>query len=389
MQIIGRVLRVRGLKNACFFDLWFYDATQHSFKELKCVIQNDNGEKTIRGIFPGAVLKLNKYHIRKDKKQSDLLSVNEFVCYNDPSIEQNSPYPTRFHLERVEDKELLYKDRGYAFTVRPSLVETLSKKYRILNRFRTIMESEGFVHVNIPILQTYPGTAESAPFTTLCNDNGKTYYLRTCFEFALKGLIIGGFPAVYHVGSCFRNQALDKTHSPEFLFCEAYVVNKSLSYFISLTERIYSEMNELIHKTSVRNGFDLRLPWPIYERKELERLQLKHQVSNLDELLDLKVLGPFFHVKGYPTILAKTQSARIQSYCDYTTELCNFYEEENSATSLRQKSRTSANPVDSVFLNYLSYGMPETVGWGIGLDRLIASILAVDSLRGVHEYPLY
>jgi lysyl-tRNA synthetase class 2 len=61
-----------------------------------------------------------------------------------------------------------------------------------------------------------------SPFTTFHNALGQTFYLRIADELYLKRLIVGGFERVYEISKDFRNEGIDRNHSPEFTMLEFY-----------------------------------------------------------------------------------------------------------------------------------------------------------------------
>ena len=79
-----------------------------------------------------------------------------------------------------------------------------------------------YVEVETPILQPLYGGATARPFTTHHNTLDMPLYLRIADELYLKRLIVGGFDRVYEIGHDFRNEGIDRTHSPEFTMLEFY-----------------------------------------------------------------------------------------------------------------------------------------------------------------------
>ncbi len=84
------------------------------------------------------------------------------------------------------------------------------------------MESDGYMEVETPILQTIQGGATAKPFITHFNALDQDYYLRIATELHLKRCIVGGFERVFEIGRIFRNEGMDLTHNPEFTTMEAY-----------------------------------------------------------------------------------------------------------------------------------------------------------------------
>ena len=54
---------------------------------------------------------------------------------------------------------------------------------------------------------------------------------------------------------------------------------------------------------------------------------------------------------------------------------------------LRKKGDVEAQPMDHDFIEALEYGMPPAVGLGVGIERLVALIAGVHSVREVMLFP--
>ena len=87
---------------------------------------------------------------------------------------------------------------------------------------RHFLDRRGYLEVETPTLQPLYGGAAARPFTTYHNSLGQTFYLRIADELYLKRLIVGGFERVYEIAKDFRNEGIDRNHSPEFTMLEFY-----------------------------------------------------------------------------------------------------------------------------------------------------------------------
>ena len=118
---------------------------------------------------------------------------------------------------------------------------------RMITTLRSLLDKEGFLEVETPILQHHAGGATATPFTTHHNALDVPLHLRIAPELYLKELLIGGFPKVYEMGRNFRNEGIDATHNPEFTmleFYEAYSDTRKLMVFM-----------ERMIKATVKNAF--------------------------------------------------------------------------------------------------------------------------------------
>lgn len=156
--------------------------------------------------------------------------------------------------------------------------------------------------------------------------------------------------------------------------------------FKKIVEKLYCELYYCQNYTYSKHDFDLRNSWPVYNKEDVDKLLIEHNVKTIDELVDSKVLGPFFHMEGCEENPLAIAPYIFDSYVDYDMELTSSYQEQNDAEELGKKSKL-AQILDAEFLKDLSYGMHHTIGLGIGLDRLVKSILDKKSLRDVQVFP--
>lgn len=105
----------------------------------------------------------------------------------------------------------------------PDSVKRFELRSRIISHIRRYMEEENFLEVDTPTLEMVYGGAEARPFVTKVHAlGGQSVYLNISLELPLKRYIIGGFPKVFALGKCFRNEGIDATHNPEFTLMEWY-----------------------------------------------------------------------------------------------------------------------------------------------------------------------
>ena len=93
---------------------------------------------------------------------------------------------------------------------------------KVVRAIRRWLDERGFLEVETPVLQPLYGGAAARPFTTHHNALDQTFYLRIADELYLKRLLVGGFERVYEIAKDFRNEGIDRNHSPEFTMLEFY-----------------------------------------------------------------------------------------------------------------------------------------------------------------------
>lgn len=120
--------------------------------------------------------------------------------------------------------------------VNPEVRDTFVKRTEIIKSIRNILDNEGYLEVETPVLNTISGGATARPFVTHHNALDIDLYLRIATELNLKRLIVGGLERVYEIGRIFRNEGMDIKHNPEFTSIELYEAYGDYQTMMDITE---------------------------------------------------------------------------------------------------------------------------------------------------------
>jgi len=339
----------------------------------------------------------------------------------------------------LEDVEQRYRQRYLDLIVNPEVREVMAKRSTIIRAVRELLDNEGFMEVETPVLQAVAGGAAAKPFITHHNALDHDFKLRISLELYLKRLIIGGIEKVYELGRVFRNEGLSTRHNPEFTMLELYQAYTNLEGMMDLVERMFSFVcNELYGGLTVKyqgNTIDLTPPWkrlPLLEgikeyagvepeefqtlesaKKAGERLGLPMEKESTiggivdkihERFLQPNLIQPTF-ITDYPvdiSPLAKkdpdnpTLTRRFEPYIA-AIECGNAFSEINDPLDQRERFEAQArmraagdeetHPMDEDFLRALEYGMPPTGGLGVGIDRMVMLFTDSSSIRDVILFP--
>jgi lysyl-tRNA synthetase class 2 len=334
----------------------------------------------------------------------------------------------------VTDRDFLYRHRSIDLMVNPASLERFRARTRIVTGLRGYLDSNGFLEVETPVLQPVYGGAAADPFVTLYGSGGETVYLRIAKELYLKRLLAGGIERVYELGKDFRNEGVDRTHSPEFTQLELYEAYVDYTAMMRRFEEMTSAaasaagVGPIVQFRGVsvdltppfaRLGFEDSLRKASgedlfsWEPAELQRLALSlgldvpatDRPSLLDKLFDHFVAdhiqAPTF-VTDYPaelSPLAKRKpgepgaTERFEVFA-MGLEMANAFSEQNDP--ILQRDILEAQAADSVhregivdedFLFALETGMPPAGGMGIGVDRLVMLLTGAGSIRDTIFFP--
>ncbi len=340
--------------------------------------------------------------------------------------------------DAVTDPELRYRQRYVDLVVNPEVRETFRQRTKMYNTIREFLNEKEYLEVETPILQPLYGGAAARPFTTHHNTLDMKLYLRIANELYLKRLIVGGFDGVYEFSKDFRNEGMSRFHNPEFTQIELYVAYKDYNWMMELVEEMVEKIAIALHgKTEIQVGENLinfKRPWKRYTMFEaiehftgidistMDEAALRETAQSMNVHIDKtlgkgKIIDEIFGEKcegqliqptfitDYPvemSPLAKKHRSkeglveRFEAICN-AKEICNAFTELNDPIDQRQRFEDQlvlgkrgdeeAMVLDEDFLRALEYGMPPTVGLGIGMDRLAMIMTNSNSIQDVLFFP--
>jgi lysyl-tRNA synthetase class 2 len=353
--------------------------------------------------------------------------------------------PNKWH--GLKDMDLRYRQRYVDLIMNEDVRDTFRKRAKIISTMRKVLEEDyDLMEVETPVLGNIAGGAAARPFWTHHNTLDIDMTLRISLELHLKRLIVGGLDGVYEIGKVFRNEGMDKNHSPEFTSMEAYKAYVNLETMMDLMEQVTYKCAMAVNGTPiVKYGdkeFDVTPPWrkidmtqavidatgiPFdkidsdeeaieaakkygmtfeneadWSRGKIIAEMFEDYCEDIPGFLD----GPCF-VCGHPlevSPLAKKDpkdpriTRRFESYIN-GWEMSNAFSELNDpidqyerfAEQQRQLDLgidDEAHPMDTDFVNALEVGMPPTGGIGIGVDRLVMLLTDSATIRDVQLFPV-
>lgn len=430
VKIAGRVVAKRGQGKIMFIVV--RDATAEI--QLFCRI-NDMDEaawNTLKALDLGDILGVTGVVVRTQRGQLSVAPKSATLL-----SKAVRPLPEKFH--GLSDKETRYRRRYVDLIANDDVRETFRKRSQILSTFRRFMESDGYMEVETPILQTIQGGATAKPFITHFNALDQECYLRIATELHLKRCIVGGFERVFEIGRIFRNEGMDLTHNPEFTTMEAYRAFSDLEGMKALAQGVIKAANKAIGNPEVieyqGQTIDLSGEWASRPMTDIVSDVLGKQVTidtPVEELaaaarekgLEInpewtagKIIAEIYDELGEDTIVNPT------FVCDYPIEVsplakrfeddprlthrfelviagheyANAFSELNDpvdqaerfAAQMAEKTGgdDEAMEYDEDYVRALEYGMPPAGGIGIGIDRVVMLLTNQASIRDVLLFP--
>ena len=257
VKVAGRVMAIRGHGKTCFMDL--HDKTGR----IQLYLRKD-------------VLGEDAYSVTRLMDIGDIIGVTGTVFLThtgEPSIRVTDlqflskalkPLPEKFH--GLKDMDLRYRQRYVDLIMNPEVKDVFVKRTQIIKSIRRILDEDGFLEVETPVLNTISGGATARPFITYHNALNIQLYLRIATELNLKRLIVGGMERVYELGRVFRNEGMDIKHNPEFTTLELYQAYGDMDTMMDITEKLVSQTAQNVLGTMKityeGQEIDLTPPWP-------------------------------------------------------------------------------------------------------------------------------
>lgn len=314
----------------------------------------------------------------------------------------------------LKDKEQRFRRRYLDLVIHPERIKLFERKAKFWQVQRDFLKKEGFMEVEVPIMEMVPGGADARPFTTHHNALDQDFYLRISTELYQKRLIGAGYEKIYTFGPHFRNEGIDDEHLQEFYDIEWYWAYANYKDNMKLVKELFLEIaNKVYGKTkfSTRgHTFDLADEWEeidyagsikerygidifkdsdekileVIEKNNIEMGGEENRNRMIDTLwksIRTGVSGPAFLVNHpkFMSPLAKSQETdeRLTERFQVIiagSELGNGYSEINDPVDqldrfleqqgLREEGDDEAQMLDIDFVEMLEYGMPPVSGYG-------------------------
>ena len=438
VRVAGRIMAFRRMGKVAFVDM------QDKQGRIQIFVARDN-------------IGQDEYNVFKTYDVGDIIGVNGVVFKTktgETSIramevkllcKSLQVLPNKWH--GLKDTDLRYRQRYVDLIMNSDVKDVFLKRAKIISTMRKVLEEDyDLIEVETPVLGNIAGGAAARPFWTHHNTLDIDMTLRISLELHLKRLIVGGLDGVYEIGKVFRNEGMDKNHSPEFTSMEAYKAYVNLETMMDLMEQVTYKCAMAVNGTPiVKYGdkeFDVTPPWNKIDMTEavikvtgipFDKIDSDEEAIEAAKKYGMtfeneadwtrgKIIAEMFEdycedipgfldgpcfVCGHPlevSPLAKKDpkdpriTRRFESYIN-GWEMSNAFSELNDpidqyerfAEQQRQLDLgidDEAHPMDTDFVNALEVGMPPTGGIGIGVDRLVMLLTDSATIRDVQLFPV-
>ena len=330
------------------------------------------------------------------------------------------------------NKEERMRRRYVDMNVNQDVRDRFVRRSKFWQATRDHLNQNGFIEVNVPVLEHTTGGADANPFVTHMDALDQDFYLRISHELPLKRLLGAGFEKVYDIGPRFRNENYSDEHLPEHVAMEWYWAYANWQDGVKFMEAMYKNILEKTFGTLQfklgRFDVDMSKDWEVWDYatiikerygidvfnssldevkqaladNKLEVEQTENRARGIDKLwknIRKDVAGPVWLVNT-PTFispLAKTNPDNPETVQRFQpviagSELGNGFSELNDPIdqlsrfteqqAMREAGDDEAMMLDIDYVEMLEYGMPPACGWGFS-ERVFWIFEGVTAREGV------
>lgn len=292
-----------------------------------------------------------------------------------------------------------------------NLKPCLEIRSRLFSIVRSFFEANGFLGVDTPVMIDAPAPEEYIEAPSV-ND----MYLRTSPELQMKRMLAAGYEKIYQIGRCFREGEFGMFHRVEFSMLEWYEVgadyNDLMDFTFSMLCEICRSLNGSLnceygeYKIDFSSGYEQLTVYDAFIRYSDKTPESALEDGSFEEIMvysiepNLGLKKPTI-LKDYPAKCAalsklKNDDERVAERWELYlggVEIANAYSEltdpviqrERFAESVtnRRKAGYKEYPEAVDFMNAIDFGIPESAGCALGLDRLTMIFTNSDDIADV------
>ena len=371
--------------------------------------------KTAQKLGPEFVVKITgKVNARPPKNANPDLKTGEIeLCAEGLEILNESKTPVFEVADEGEVGEELRLAYRYLDLRREKLLQSLEIRHRVCRSMRGFLNDEHFMEVETPILtKSTPEGARDFLVPARLNP-GHFYALPQSPQLFKQILMVSGFDRYYQIAKCFRDEDLRADRQPEFTQLDMEMSFVTQDDIFEVCERLFQKIFKEV------KGVDIPVPFP---RIPYVEAMEKYQTDKPDLRKDGEEFA-FLWVVDFPMFKYNEEEKRWESehhpftsireedisklankeydkiYSRAYDLVLNGNELGSGSVRIHRKDvqqqvfdaigidRAEAEARFGFLLKAFEYGAPPHAGAAFGIDRLVAILCGLDSIRDTIAFP--
>ena len=300
---------------------------------------------------------------------------------------------------------------------RPKVQAIFRIRHHVLQSVRSFLTNEGFIEVTTPKVVATATEGGTALFPI-------TYFEREAFlnqspQLFKQMLMSAGLDRVFEIGPIFRAEEHDtRKHLNEVTSIDIEVSFTDNNDVMNILERlithIYTEINTQAKNTLNELKITPKIPEPPFERLKYteaieiattkgEELEWGEDLTTAAETIIAEVIHETTNTNHYfiidwPTKTkpfyampqeTKPEISKAFDLMHKNIELSSGAQRIHNTKQLTQRIKKQGFEPENFesYLKPFKYGMPPHAGWGLGLERLLMTLLNIENIRNTVLFP--
>jgi len=293
----------------------------------------------------------------------------------------------------------------------------LEKRAEYLRKVREFFFERSVLEVDTPVLCQFPPIDSAIEVMEVDTSPGEIRYLHTSPEYGMKRLLAEGIGDIYQLSHVFRKKEVGSFHNPEFTMCEWYRMGTSME---TLIEEVilfielfigHQKHQVLTYKEALQSYFQIDGESPLDKLQQVAKERGAFSLLDREEILDflyseleknlppdeLVIIIDFPPSKAALSEVCRSQDGRFVArrfeIFYRGSEIANGYQELTDPIQQKKRLEEEAEkylsrhgkkmPIDSLFMEALSKGIPPCSGVACGFDRLVMLGIGATSLSSI------
>ena len=397
--LIGRVIAKRAMGKIMFLDL------------------RDRGG-TIQLIQKRDIYSEDLFSAIKMIRRGDIILVEGKTCFSETS-EKSILVKSCTILRKCQRRDFTgykrtkkrnrFKEKYIELSVNYDKFKYYADCSRIIFQIREELYDRGFLEFNTNVLQSRFEGGLARPFEIYLRARDRKVYLRPALEVRLKQLLASGYEKVFEIGSVFRNEGFNVMSSPEFIVLECYQSFGSYDRMMDLLEAIIKgTVLKIFGNPNEKRIRDLLGPWKresfnrVLEKIIPKKIISSFEVDDLREILSIygftsdsltegqvvrkvleriiipRMVSPIYITEipllAFPLAKASLKDKKLSEGAILVIDkefVGDVYTDENDPEVIRNRFKQIEKPINKRFIDLLSFGIPPSAGFGLGINRLL------------------
>lgn len=247
--LYGWVQKKRDLGGVVFIDL------RDRSGIVQLVIRDDNESyKLASSLKNESVIKVSGIVLERESKNKNIPTGDIEIEVDDLELLNTSldiPFEISDDTTALEDTRLKYR---YLDLRRPTLMNKLITRHKIMQVTRSVLSEEGFLEIETPIFcKSTPEGARDYLVPSRVNKN-RFYALPQSPQIFKQLLMVSGIEKYFQIAKCFRDEDLRSDRQPEFTQIDIEMSFVAEDDVMNLTEKLISKVFKEV------KGIEIKLP---------------------------------------------------------------------------------------------------------------------------------